>query len=264
MSTGYILNTDINAQNHLNLQHRLYQQSSINLLLKGGVSKGQKGLEVGCGTGKMSVEISNLIGSTGQLTAIDVSNEQVESAKKFASNCQNINFQIADVNALDDFSNQFDFVYCRMVLHHLDDASLAFAQLVNCLKPKGVLICEEPPLLDGTFCFPPSRYYEQYVELVENCFIKNNKDYHIAYRLTQEAMGHNLSIEYQALFQPMLTTKEEKMIYAMGSVDLSNQIIKHGLLSEDKAKKLTEGLIGLAESDASIPWLRMHQVIALK
>lgn len=264
MSTEYILNTDINAQHRLNLQHHLYHQSSFNLLLKGGLSKGQKGLEIGCGTGMMSVEISKLIGNSGKLIAIDTSNKHIESAKELASNCSNINFQIADVNKLGAFNKQFDFVYCRMVLHHLDDASPAFAQMINCLKPKGVLICEEPPLLDGTFCYPPSRDYEQYVDLVENCFIQNNKDYQIAYRLAQEAMAHNLSVECQALFQPILITNEEKMIYAMGSVDLRSQIVRHGLLSEDKAKILTEGLIKLAKSNGSVSWLRMHQIIARK
>jgi ubiquinone/menaquinone biosynthesis C-methylase UbiE len=262
MASKYILSTNQQAQNRLNLQDKLYHQSSVNLLKKSKISLGMNGLEVGCGTGKMACELSHLVGNTGTLLAIDLSPEQIKSAYEETSQLSNVTFQVANVNELDKLNQTFDFIYCRMVLHHLDDANHGFAQMVGCLKPNGILICEEPPLLDGTFCYPKSVCFEQYVQLVRDCFVKNGKDHQVAYRLPMMVEHHNLVLLHQGLFQPLLNTKAEKMIYAMGAIDLQPQFLKHHLLTLDQTEELITKLSHLAALNSSLSWIRMHQIIA--
>ena len=264
MTDTYILNTNDNARARLDLQHELYAESSTDLLRLAGLSTGMKGLEIGCGSGAMTVEIAKLIGSQGDLLSIDLSEDQINYAQKITSDYPSIRFKQCDVNELTSLEEQFDFIYCRMVLHHLADAKYAILQMQKCLKPGGVVICEEPSIFDSTFCYPPSLAYETFVEFVRACFRENKRDFEIAHRLGQEFTDCNFEILHHSLFQPLLTSSDEKKIYAMALTDIRPQVIELALADSHKIDDLYNKLIKLANSDATMTWIRMHRVIAKK
>ncbi|WP_298622777.1 bifunctional 2-polyprenyl-6-hydroxyphenol methylase/3-demethylubiquinol 3-O-methyltransferase UbiG [uncultured Legionella sp.] len=262
MSANYILNTNNQARDRLSLQHHLYARSSIKLVKDGGVSTGMTGLEIGCGSGEMTIELAKLVGVQGSLLAIDLSQDQLNHVQYMTRNYKNIRFKQWDVNYLSDLGEQFDFIYCRMVLHHVKDAYSAILQMKNCLKPGGIIICEEPSIFDSTFCSPPSKTYEQFTQWIRTCFTLNQCDFEIAHRLEQECASANFKVKQHTLFQPLLRTAKEKQIYSMALQDVTPQLIHLNIATQDEIDALSQDLLSLANSENTMTWIRMHQVIA--
>lgn len=67
MPSTYILNTNDKARERLSLQHQLYAKSSLDLLSEVGPSAAMTALEIGCGSGDMTLELAKLIGREGSL-----------------------------------------------------------------------------------------------------------------------------------------------------------------------------------------------------
>lgn len=262
MSDVYILNTNENARNRLGLQHELYVKSSTQLLDEAGIKPGMKGLEIGCGSGAMTIELARMVGDTGRILSIDLSSEQIEATKAFTQNYHNIDFKVWDVNHLSDLNEQFDFIYCRMVLHHLVNAQDAVLQMKKCLKPNGLVICEEPSIFDSTFCAPESAAYEQFTQLARGCFLSNQRDIGIAHRLELDFSACGFTVLHHSLFQPLLRREKEKEIYAMALDDLTPQLLEQHLATTEQIAELSAELKSLARTNSTLSWIRMHRVIA--
>ena len=83
-------------------------------------------LEVGCGTGQLSLYFS--IGTNNRVYALDPTIESINLGNKFSikNKIENVKFVNADI--FDDVFNVeiFDFIWTNGVLHHTKDAKLAF------------------------------------------------------------------------------------------------------------------------------------------
>ena len=97
-------------------------------------------LEVGCGTGQLSIYFS--LGSNNNIVGFDPTLESLKLAKNFAikNNISNIDFVNADI--FDDVlaDNYFDFIWCNGVLHHTKDPYKAFQIVSKSLKKEGYIL----------------------------------------------------------------------------------------------------------------------------
>ena len=97
-------------------------------------------LEVGCGTGQLSIYFS--IGTNNEIVGLDPTIESLSLAKNFVdkNGISNIRFVNADI--FDDVlkENFFDFIWCNGVLHHTKDPYGAFKVLIKSLKKNGYVL----------------------------------------------------------------------------------------------------------------------------
>ncbi|MFC1531823.1 class I SAM-dependent methyltransferase [Thermodesulfobacteriota bacterium] len=93
---------------------RSKQISLINL------QEGEKVLDVGCGTGALSILAGLLVGETGKIEGIDLAPEMIEKAKaKAKKNKLKIKFRTASIDELPYPDEFFDVVISSMMFHHL-------------------------------------------------------------------------------------------------------------------------------------------------
>tara|TARA_B100000795_G_C22719430_1_gene406802 strand:- start:74 stop:979 length:906 start_codon:yes stop_codon:yes gene_type:complete len=97
-------------------------------------------LEVGCGTGQLSIYFS--IGSNNNIVGLDPTIESLILANNFCkkneiNNAKFVNADIFDDVLKDDF---FDFIWCNGVLHHTKDPYGAFEILIKSLKQEGYVL----------------------------------------------------------------------------------------------------------------------------
>ncbi|MFO9151053.1 methyltransferase domain-containing protein [Legionella pneumophila serogroup 1] len=78
MTSTYILNTNDKARERLSLQHQLYAKNSLDLLAEIGFPRKMTALEIGCGSGDMTLELAKLIGPEGTLLTMDLSPDQLD------------------------------------------------------------------------------------------------------------------------------------------------------------------------------------------
>ena len=118
-------------------------------------------LDVGCGTGLLTVELAKRVGPQGKVIAIDISVEQLVIAKNYAEKhgVNNIEFICLDVNSLTEIDVHADFVYSRFLLEHLKEPYYALDQMNRLLKQGGYLLCENAVSYEAMFCIPESAAY---------------------------------------------------------------------------------------------------------
>jgi ubiquinone/menaquinone biosynthesis C-methylase UbiE len=94
-----------------------FRKNQIKLI---DIRKGEKVLEVGCGTGALSSLAKIAVGESGEVDAIDIAPKMIATAQQKArkSNLK-INFRIASVNELPYPDNSFDLVISSLMFHHL-------------------------------------------------------------------------------------------------------------------------------------------------
>jgi ubiquinone/menaquinone biosynthesis C-methylase UbiE len=112
---------------------------------------GERVLDVGCGTGSLTLAAKKQVGITGQVVGIDASPEMIEIAQRKASqSSMNVTFQLGLIEDIPYPNQTFDLVLSSMMFHHLPEDDLkrqAIEQMYRVLKPGGylVIVDVEPP-----------------------------------------------------------------------------------------------------------------------
>ena len=84
------------------------------------IRKGEKVLEVGCGTGSLSILSKISVGESGEVVGIDIAPKMIANAQEKARKANlKINFRIASVSELPYPDNYFDLVINSLMFHHL-------------------------------------------------------------------------------------------------------------------------------------------------
>jgi SAM-dependent methyltransferase len=98
-------------------------------------------LDVGCGTGSLSIVLSGL---GHDVTGIDSSPAMISQAQaKAAAGGHNIDYQVMDAAQPGLAPAQFDAIVCRHVLWALPDTAHVLARWVGLLRAKGRLVIIE-------------------------------------------------------------------------------------------------------------------------
>jgi demethylmenaquinone methyltransferase/2-methoxy-6-polyprenyl-1,4-benzoquinol methylase len=108
-------------------------------LYRFGISHGDKVLDVGAGTGRMTEHLCKLVGSAGLVAAIDIAELMLTEAKKNL-NSQNVISICTDVCTLSLKNNQFDKVLCFSSFPHIKKPLEALLEINRILRPGGRLL----------------------------------------------------------------------------------------------------------------------------
>lgn len=114
------------------------------------IKAGDTVLDVGCGTGNLTMTAKSAVGKSGKVYGIDAAPEMIELAQKKArQEGIEVTFEIGLVEKIPFPNASFDVVINRLMIHHLPDdlKHQAFAEILRVLKPGGSLLVADfrPP-----------------------------------------------------------------------------------------------------------------------
>jgi len=114
------------------------------------IKAGDQVLDVGCGTGNLTLTAKSSAGDGGKVYGIDAAPEMIEVARKKAQKSRaDVTFEVGLIEKIPFPDSAFDVVINRLMVHHLPDdlKRQGFAETLRVLKPGGYLLIADfnPP-----------------------------------------------------------------------------------------------------------------------
>jgi SAM-dependent methyltransferase len=108
-------------------------------MLSLSAGRGERILDVGCGTGQTSGELGLIVGPGGEVLGIDLSAAVLETATRTAGNCAQVRFVQGDAQVFPFDFGTYDAAFSRFGVMFFADPVMAFANIRQALKPAGRL-----------------------------------------------------------------------------------------------------------------------------
>ena len=118
-------------------------------LQKFNLMKGMDVVDIGCGSGSTTIEISALLGDKGSVTGIDISEPLLQLANKRVTEAglTCVRFVNEDVQTKSLVKNNYDAAFSRFGVMFFDDPTKAFGNIHQSLRESGQLafVCFQSP-----------------------------------------------------------------------------------------------------------------------
>ncbi len=131
----YVLGTQDEELNRLGFQHQIWRGQAYRIWERARFVPGMHLLDVGCGPGFATADLSALVGARGRVSAVDASEKFVDFVR--ARNLPNVEASVADVHELGSKlpANTADGAYCRWVLCFVANPQRVIDGVARALKP---------------------------------------------------------------------------------------------------------------------------------
>lgn len=213
----------------LQLLEKILDPASHRLILATGLTKGWHCLEVGAGAGSIMNWMSELVGVSGKVTAIDLDT-------RFISNTSLTNVDVlqGDINQV-ALTDTFDLIHGRNVLIHLAEYQAVITKLLKLLKPGGWLILEEPDFSAAKFISGTAAEHQSVTRVNQGIcqmFTAQRKDYALGIKLPSllQKLGlQQLKIENNAPITP--GGSDIATMMKLSAMELTEKYLATGLVT---------------------------------
>lgn len=251
---AYILGTHNEELDRLGFQHRVWANDAHALWQRANIRGGKHVLDLGCGPGFASFDLSDIVGRTGSVTGIDRSAEYIEFAqnKSEAMGVLNASFIQSDFTSMQLGSEQFDAAYARWVFSWVRDVDQVIAKVAASLKPGGVFAVQEY-IQWGTFRFVPEHPdVRTMIEACRESWRRMESEIDIGRTLTERFEKFGLKITHVAPLER--TARSNSLTWQWPTEFLkiyAKQLIASGLLTEPQLQRYMEVLPEIEQNNSS-------------
>jgi FkbM family methyltransferase len=115
-------------------------------ILSGYIERGQKVLDLGCGSGTFTIAIAKMVGETGKVIAIDAQDEMLQILRKKAAK-EGLGSRIVTHRSEPDrigVSDKVDFALAFYMIHEVPDVEAFLKEVASLIKDRGKLLIVEP------------------------------------------------------------------------------------------------------------------------
>lgn len=163
----YLLGHTENELRRLDVQGDLYREATVRAFRDAGIRAGMRVLDIGCGSGDVSLTVGDLVGPEGRVVGIDRGKDAVARARSKAE-ARGLTHVAFEVTEIADYRTDtpFDALVGRFVLMHQPDPASALAAAARAVRPGGSVVMIESfmrLLEEGGHSEPHSPLYDEIV-----------------------------------------------------------------------------------------------------
>ena len=164
----YVLGTNRDELLRLGLQHQLWSGYAVDAWERAGFGPGKKLLDVGCGPGYASLDLAALVGTRGQIRAIDISERFIRHLQSQAElrGLTSITASVGHVERLNLSEGAFDGAYARWVLCYVDNPAAVVSGVARALKKGGAFVIQDYFNYEGVLIAPNCEVFRRFFKMV--------------------------------------------------------------------------------------------------
>lgn len=252
------------AEEHVRLvrQAALVAPWTDRLFRAAGVGPGHRVLDLGSGLGDVSLLLSNIVGTDGEVVGLerDANSIAKATARVETAGISNISFVHAEASN-PPLIGQFDAIVGRFILMYLPDPARTLRDLTKYLRPGGAVAFMEPSWSPSRGLAAHLPLYSMTARLIVEAFVKCGVD---------PEMGTALNRTFLAAGLPAPEMKIEMMLGADSEFPRALCYILTSLVPKAREKGLALDALGdlstlqhrlqneMRESGDPLPWLAAH------
>jgi trans-aconitate 2-methyltransferase len=132
------------STNQIKTSVNLRHYNVFNQIVKSGLKRNSKVLEIGCGIGTLTGLMHNFI-TKGHILAADISDESIKIAKDRIGESARIDFKVTDMTDF-EYTHMFDYIILPDVMEHIpvEQHPGLFKVMVKYMHPKSKIIINIP------------------------------------------------------------------------------------------------------------------------
>jgi SAM-dependent methyltransferase len=262
----YVLATGEEGEERLAVVNEVHGPDTRAFLLRAGLKPGMRVADIGCGIGTISCWMAGQVGADGTVQSVDVSAEQIATARRRAdaAGIENVTFAVASAYDTQLEAEGFDLVFCRFVLMHLQRPEEALREMRRLLRPGGVLAVEDGDFT-ALFCHPPLDAFDRCMALYRAAGERHGADFEIGRKLYALVRAVGFEATEVAMAQPVFVRGQAKRLPEWTLAESANLLIEAGLTTAAEIDALIAALSAFAARDETVIGMaRMMQVAATK
>jgi len=140
----YLLGHTEHELRRLDVQGRLYRYTTLRAFQEGGLRSGMRVLDIGCGSGDVTLTAAEIVGPTGSVLGIDRGAEAIAAAREKAAalSIGTARFEQTELDAFEEVG-AFDALVGRFILMHQPDPVSTLRHLAGSVRPGGPIVVIE-------------------------------------------------------------------------------------------------------------------------
>jgi SAM-dependent methyltransferase len=251
----YAIRGGVEGRRRLKVLSRVMQSSTEALFDRLGIGEGMTCLDVGCGSGDVTLELARRVGPSGRALGVDIDETKLELAREESADrgIRNVEFRMLDIRT-QDAGPGFDVVYSRFLLTHLDDPARAVDAFRRHVRPGGLAIIEDTDF-SGHFTYPPSTASRRYHELYGAVVRGRGGDPDIGPRLPILLADGGFEEVGVTAVQPIGTRGEVKLLNPITMENIADAVLRDGLASREEVDAVIRELHEFAEDPRTVAGL---------
>ena len=141
----YVLGTHDAEVARLGLQHRVWREVTASCWRRAGINVGSRVIDVGAGPGYATIDLAEIVGSSGTVLAIERSARFLDVAREAVRlrGLSNVEFREADLMTYSLGELNSDFAWCRWVASFVSSPAKLIENIARALRPGGTAIFHE-------------------------------------------------------------------------------------------------------------------------
>jgi ubiquinone/menaquinone biosynthesis C-methylase UbiE len=250
-SSGYILRGGDQGAQRLRLLARAKWPTTRALFRRVDLRAGMHVLDIGCGSGAVTLKMARWVGPTGRALGIDTDERCLELARQDAIGRRlTATFRMESVGDLREEA-AYDLVYSRFLLTHLPDPGQALAHMVRAARTGGLVVVEDVEF-SGHFSHPACPAFDRYIRLYQEMVRRRGGDPDIGPRLPGLFTDAGLEGVGLEVVQPTFREGPGKHIAAVTMEHIREAVVGAGLAGPEEVTTIVAELDHFADNPRTL------------
>jgi ubiquinone/menaquinone biosynthesis C-methylase UbiE len=226
------------------------------------LKEGMRVLDVGCGTGAISLGIAKYVGETGHVTGIDNTEKFIASGKESYQHINNLDLIHVDLFSFQP-EQKFDLIVAARVLQWLNNPQEALRKMKGLLNPDGQvsILDYNHTALEWKPAPPKSMqdFYQVFLDWRANAGMNNSIAEHLEQYFIEEGFQSIEVLEADEVY----VRGQEKFKTKVGiwsKVAGLKQIVEEGFLKEEDRLKVIAEYDAWVDKDAEMMVMKLKEV----